>query len=109
MAGRAPAEHAADPAPPGQQPSPEALLAGLRGTAPLPGGQDAEEGRTTSLAASISYSFAHLAEATRRLLPAVCLFHGVADADVLGIFSAGSGGAGTVRRASTAGLGRSPG
>ncbi len=66
---------------------PEALLADLRGTAPLPGGQGADEGRTTSLPASVSYSFAHLAEATRRLLPAVCFFHAVADAGVLGMFS----------------------
>jgi tetratricopeptide (TPR) repeat protein len=66
---------------------PEVLLAGLQGVAPLPGGQDIGEGRATSLSASVSYSFAHLAEATRRLLPAVCLFHTVADADALEIFS----------------------
>jgi tetratricopeptide (TPR) repeat protein len=66
---------------------PEVLLAGLRGTVPLPGGDDPGGDRLTSLAASISYSFTHLGEGTRRLLPAVCLFHGVADADVLGNFS----------------------
>jgi tetratricopeptide (TPR) repeat protein len=66
---------------------PEALLAGLRGAAPLPGGHEAGQGRTTSLPASVSYSFTHLAKATRRLLPAVCLFHAVADANVLHRFS----------------------
>jgi tetratricopeptide (TPR) repeat protein len=66
---------------------PEALLAGLRGTAPLPGGDDAVPGRTTSLPVSVSYSFAHLTEATRRLLPALCLFHGVADVNALVAFS----------------------
>ena len=66
---------------------PEALLYGLQGAVQLPGAESAGEGRTTSLPASISYSFAHLAESTRRLLPAVCLFHAVADADVLTIFS----------------------
>jgi tetratricopeptide (TPR) repeat protein len=64
---------------------PEALLAALQGTAPLPATEG--EGRTTSLPASISYSFTHLSEPTRRLLPAVCLFHGVADADALEVFS----------------------
>jgi len=49
---------------------PEALLAGLKGTAPLPDAAGADERRTTSLAASIGYSFTHLTEATRRLLPA---------------------------------------
>ena len=43
---------------------PEVLLAGLRGTAPLPIGQEDGQDRTTSLSASLSYSFAHLAEAT---------------------------------------------
>ena len=66
---------------------PEALLAGLRGTAPLPDGDGGGDGRTTSLAASVSYSFTHLAEATRRLLPAVCLFQAVANAGVLSFLS----------------------
>ena len=65
---------------------PEVLLEGLRGTTPLPGG-DGGGDRDASLGASITYSFAHLTEATRRLLPPVCLFHGVADADVLADFS----------------------
>jgi tetratricopeptide (TPR) repeat protein len=45
----------------------------------------------TSLPACITYSYAHLAEETRLLLPAVSLFHGVADEDVLGVFSAAEG------------------
>ena len=66
---------------------PEALLAGLRGTAPLPGSHDTEGGRTSSLAASVRYSFTHLGEATRRLLPAVCLLQGVADVGIVTRFS----------------------
>jgi tetratricopeptide (TPR) repeat protein len=65
---------------------PEALLDGLRGTTPLFSG-DAGGDRGTSLAASITYSFTHLTSATRRLLPAVCLFHGVTHVGVLAIFS----------------------
>jgi CHAT domain len=67
--------------------TPEALLAGLQGTTPLDGEEDVGTGRTRSLAASIAYSYAHLASPTRRLLPAASLFHGIADADVLAIFS----------------------
>ncbi|WP_328335140.1 tetratricopeptide repeat protein [Kribbella sp. NBC_00382] len=62
------------------------LLDGLKGTTPLPGLVGG--GRTTSLAASISYSFDHLSPATRELLVAVSLFYGVADADVLAAVSA---------------------
>ena len=64
---------------------PVTLLAGLRGTTALPGGDDG--GRTTSLPACITYSIAHLDPTTRQLLAAVCLFHGVTDAVVLGLFS----------------------
>jgi tetratricopeptide (TPR) repeat protein len=60
---------------------PEALLADLRGTVPLPGSA------TGSLAASITYSFAQLPPATGRLLPALCLLTGVADPNALGAFS----------------------
>ncbi len=67
--------------------SPEALLADLQGTAPLAGGKEDGVDRSQSLAASVAYSYAHLAPATRRLLPAVSLFHGVADTAVLGAFS----------------------
>jgi tetratricopeptide (TPR) repeat protein len=65
---------------------PAGLLAALRGTAPLPA-EDAGPGRLSSLAACITYSFAHLTERTARLLPAVSLFHGTADEDVLASFS----------------------
>ena len=70
---------------------PADLLAALRGTTPLPAADDPDAGRTTSLPASITYSYAHLAEQTRRLLPAVSLFHGVADENVLMAFSAVEG------------------
>jgi hypothetical protein len=66
---------------------PADLLAALQGTSPLPAAEDPDAGRITSLPASITYSYAHLTEATRRLLPAVSLFHGVADEDVLAAFS----------------------
>jgi tetratricopeptide (TPR) repeat protein len=65
---------------------PGTLLDGLRGTRPLPGADLGEAGRLSSLPASIGYSFAHLTEDTARLLTAACLFHGVADADVLAAF-----------------------
>jgi tetratricopeptide (TPR) repeat protein len=65
---------------------PAALVAGLRGTVPLPGG-DAGEGRLSSLGACITYSFAHLGDQARRLLPAVSLFHGIADVTLLGLLS----------------------
>ena len=70
---------------------PGALLAGLHGTAPLPGWDDGQGGRLTSLPASLGYSYAHLDPAHQRLLTAVCLFHDTADADVLGAFSAVDG------------------
>jgi tetratricopeptide (TPR) repeat protein len=67
---------------------PEDLLAGLHGTIPLPGaGDDPGGDRATSLAASISYSFTHLTDHTRRLLPAIGLYHGIAAAAVLAVFS----------------------
>ena len=67
------------------------LLAALRGTVPLLAVGDPDAGRSTSLPASITYSYVHLSERTRRLLPAVSLCHGVADADVLAAFSAAEG------------------
>jgi tetratricopeptide (TPR) repeat protein len=70
---------------------PAGLLAGLDGTTPLPTGEDTGPGRLSSLGACITYSFAHLAEGTRRLLPAVSLFHGIADRTVLTVFSATDG------------------
>jgi tetratricopeptide (TPR) repeat protein len=69
---------------------PAGLLAALRGTAPLPA-DDAGPDRLSSLPACISYSFAHLTEQTGRLLPAVSLFHGTVDEDVLATFSAVEG------------------
>ncbi|HEU4421263.1 MAG TPA: CHAT domain-containing protein, partial [Pilimelia sp.] len=66
---------------------PRTLLAGLRGTAPLPGGNDDGADRSTSLPASVAYSFNHLDPAAQRALVAMSLFHGVVDADVLGMFS----------------------
>ncbi|OAR24178.1 hypothetical protein A8W25_17180 [Streptomyces sp. ERV7] len=62
------------------------LLDGLRGVRGLPGGDDG--GRTTSLAASIAYSFDHLSGEDQRAMIVLSLLHGVADADVLGAFSA---------------------
>jgi tetratricopeptide (TPR) repeat protein len=66
--------------------APEVLLDGSHGTVP-PLGDDPGGNEFLSLLNSISYSFAQLAEGTRRLLPAVCLFHGVADVRVLAAFS----------------------
>ncbi|MEU9782823.1 CHAT domain-containing protein [Streptomyces phaeochromogenes] len=62
------------------------LLDGLQGTTPLadPDGGD----RTTSLSASIAYSFTHLSAPDQHALTVVSLFHGVVDADVLGLLSA---------------------
>ena len=66
------------------------LLAGLRGTAPLSGG-DAGQGRLSSLGACITYSFTHLTKQARRLLPAVSLLYGIADENLLMLFSAAEG------------------
>ncbi|MFD7934071.1 tetratricopeptide repeat protein [Streptomyces sp. NPDC059755] len=66
--------------------SPQDLLAGLQGTTALP---DSDTGaRTTSLAASITYSFTHLPPTDQHALTALSLFHGTADANVLAAFSA---------------------
>lgn len=69
--------------------SPATLLDGLRGAGPLnlPGEEKGAAGRLSSLPASITYSFTHLTPVTARLLAAVCLFHGVADAGILAGFS----------------------
>jgi len=64
---------------------PVGLLAGLRGTGLLPA-EDAGPGRLSSLGACITYSFTHLSERSRRLLPAVSLLQGVADEDLLTLF-----------------------
>src|ERR1700733_2842915 len=66
----------------------ETLLDGLRGIAVLPGGNsDIDAPRTTSLDASIAYSYGHLSGDSRRLLAPVSLFQGVADVIVLATFS----------------------
>jgi tetratricopeptide (TPR) repeat protein len=65
----------------------DVLLGGLQGTHPLRNATLGPETRTTSLAASIAYSFDHLPEHERSLLVVLSLFQGVADADVLAIFS----------------------
>jgi tetratricopeptide (TPR) repeat protein len=70
---------------------PADLLAGLRGTAPLTGVEEGGQDRLSSLGACITYSFAHLVGPGGRLLPALSLFHGVADEDVLMQFSAAEG------------------
>ncbi|SDN10049.1 tetratricopeptide repeat protein [Streptomyces wuyuanensis] len=67
----------------------DVLLAGLRGTTPLPTGYGT--GRTGSLAASLAYSTARLTPRTRGLLAATALCHAVADADVLALLSEESG------------------
>jgi tetratricopeptide (TPR) repeat protein len=68
-----------------------ALLAALRGQAALPAGFDAGAGHLASLGASVTYSLDHLAPEVRGLLPALSLFEGVADEDVLGAFSSEDG------------------
>ncbi|MEV2233436.1 tetratricopeptide repeat protein, partial [Streptomyces phaeochromogenes] len=61
------------------------LLNGLQGATPL---ADTDGGdRSTSLSASIAYSFTHLSATDQHALTVVSLFHGVVDADVLGQFS----------------------
>jgi tetratricopeptide (TPR) repeat protein len=75
---------------------PSELLAGLRGTRPLPVLEEkavAEpeadgDARTRSLSASVGYSVAHLPPAGRRLLVALSLLRGVADIEILGALSA---------------------
>jgi hypothetical protein len=66
---------------------PGELLAGLQGTAPLPGWDDGQDGQVTSLPASLGYSFAHLDPTHQRLLAAICLFQAIADYEVLEVFS----------------------
>jgi tetratricopeptide (TPR) repeat protein len=66
---------------------PQVLLEGLQGIAPLP--ESAERGHdgAASLPASLAYSFTHLHPAHQQILVAVCLLHGIVDANVLAIFS----------------------
>ncbi|WP_177246407.1 tetratricopeptide repeat protein, partial [Actinacidiphila alni] len=62
------------------------LLDALQGLTALPDDDDADD-RHTSLAASIAYSFQHLSADDQQSLTILSLFHDIADADVLGIFS----------------------
>ena len=78
--------------------APAELLADLQGTAPLPAEDVPEASRGTSLPASITYSFAHLAGPTRRLLPAVSLLRGFVERGDAGSFRCGRGGARPIRR-----------
>ncbi|MBQ1023175.1 tetratricopeptide repeat protein [Micromonospora sp. C95] len=64
------------------------LLAGLRGTAPLPAGDAEDGGRTGSLSACIAYSFTHLQPHDQRVLSVLGLIHDVASKWVLATFSA---------------------
>jgi tetratricopeptide (TPR) repeat protein len=67
---------------------PQELLAGLQGITPLlADNETAGSHRHSSLPACIAYSFAHLSEHTRRLLPAVSLFQSVAYYRLLSAFS----------------------
>jgi tetratricopeptide (TPR) repeat protein len=63
------------------------LLEALRGERDLPADFEGGEGRLESLAACVRYSFRHLAPEHQERLPALALFEGVADVDVLGILS----------------------
>ena len=78
----------------------QALLDGLHGTAPLPGWDQPQAGRSASLPASLSYSYAHLDPASQRLLTAVSLFHGVVDGEALTVFSSAENVPERFRRAS---------
>jgi tetratricopeptide (TPR) repeat protein len=62
---------------------PADLITGLRGVTPLLGEDEALPGRLSSLGACITYSFTHLTGEARRLLPAVSLFHGIVDENLL--------------------------
>ena len=70
---------------------PTVLLAALDGTVPLPVADGAGEGRLSSLGACITYSFGHLPDRARRLLPALSLYQGIADVNTLANFSAFEG------------------
>ncbi|WP_141578994.1 tetratricopeptide repeat protein [Actinomadura sp. WMMA1423] len=65
--------------------TPERLLEALKGTEPLPVRDEGD--RTTSLAASIAYSFTHLPDQDQQAITALALFHTITDSDVLGVIS----------------------
>jgi tetratricopeptide (TPR) repeat protein len=64
---------------------PASLLDALRGAGPLPGTGDGD--RLSSLSACIAYSYMHLSPRSRRMLAAISLVQGVADAGMLAEFS----------------------
>ncbi|MEU6593113.1 tetratricopeptide repeat protein [Streptomyces sp. NPDC046881] len=63
--------------------SPEELLAELRGGTSHTALSNRGEEHAAAMWADIAYSYAHLTETTRRLLPVVSLFYGVVDLAVL--------------------------
>lgn len=66
---------------------PDSLLTNLEGRMSDDGEPGSNGDRNRSLAASIDYSFTHLDAADRRLLHVIGLCRGVADANVLALFS----------------------
>ncbi|MDJ1135453.1 tetratricopeptide repeat protein [Streptomyces iconiensis] len=71
-----------------QTTSAQKLLAGLRGTAPLPTGGAGDGGRTGSLAACVAYSFTHLHPDDQKALSVLGLIDDVTSNWVLAAFSA---------------------
>ncbi|MET8570164.1 tetratricopeptide repeat protein [Streptomyces sp. NPDC004783] len=67
------------------------LLAGLRGTAPLPAGSAGDGDRTASLSACVAYSFTHLDPDDQQALGVLGLLHDVTSCWVLATFSMVSG------------------
>jgi tetratricopeptide (TPR) repeat protein len=70
---------------------PAALLRSLREAAAGTGAADTPAGRLASLDAGVSYSFQHLPESDRRLLPALAIFEGAVDPAVLRTLSMAPG------------------
>jgi tetratricopeptide (TPR) repeat protein len=66
---------------------PETLLEELQGITALSLSYESAGDTSTSLQVSITDSFVHLTAATRRILPAISLFQGVVDAEILSNFS----------------------
>ena len=64
---------------------PAKLLSALRGASAPPGGTGTE--RLSPLAACAAYSFSRLSALSRRLLPALSLLYGIADKNLLTVFS----------------------
>jgi tetratricopeptide (TPR) repeat protein len=63
------------------------LVRALHGEAALPAGFEGGEGRLESLGACVHYSFRHLPEEDQDRLPALTLFEGVADVNILAMLS----------------------